>query len=359
MKLKMKSHLVRITLLLAILLVPTSSVLAQSSSGDVFLLGQNYTLESGDTLNGSLAVVGGNAMIEEDALINGAVALIGGNLNLIGDVNGDVALIGGNLSISGVIDGDIVIVGGQAILTSSAVVKGNIATIGGNVEQEPGAEVVGTITNNAPNTIDVPDVPNVPNVPNVPEVPNVSGVPDVRVNVNPFWEIAGIFGRAFAVAAIGMLLALFLQPQLDRVNAAITRQPLMAGGYGLLTIIIIPTAIVIMTITILLIPIALLAAFVLPLAWLFGMVALGQEVGERFAKAINQVWAPVLSTGFGTFMLVLVVGFVGLIPCMGWLASFLVTLAALGGVAMTWFGTRNAPGGTMQSAQIEEIPPTS
>jgi hypothetical protein len=44
---------------------------------------------------------------------------------------------------------------------------------------------------------------------------------------------------------------------------------------------------------------------------------------------------------------------------MGWLASFLVTLAALGGVAMTWFGTRNAPGGTIQPAQVEEIPPTS
>jgi hypothetical protein len=355
MKLKMKSNLVRITLLLALLLVPTSNVLAQSSSGDVFLLGQNYTLKSGDTLNGSLAVIGGNAMVEEEAILNGDVVLVGGNLSLNGDVDGDVALVGGNLTISGVVDGDIVIVGGQALLTETAVVRGNIATIGGNVEKEPGAEVTGTITNNAP-MVDVPDVPNVPNVPNTPNVP---GTPDIRVDVNPFWEIAGIFGRAFAVAAIGMLLALFLQPQLDRVNAAITRQPLMAGGYGLLAIIIVPTAIVIMTITILLIPIALLAAFVLPLAWLFGMIALGQEVGDRFTKAINQVWAPVLSTGFGTFTLVLIVGLVGLVPCVGWLASFLVTLVALGGVAMTWFGTRNAPGGTLQPMVVDEIPPTS
>lgn len=352
MKLKMKSNLVRITLLLALLLVPTSNVFAQSSGGDVFLLGQNYTLKSGDTLNGSLAVIGGNAMVEEESSINGDVVLVGGNLNLIGDVDGDVALVGGNLTISGVVDGDIVIVGGQALLTETAVVRGNIATIGGNVEKRPGAEVTGTITNNAP-MVDVPDVPNVPNTPNVP------GTPDIRVDVNPFWEIAGVFGRAFAVAAIGMLLALFLQPQLDRVNAAITRQPLMAGGYGLLAIIIVPTAIVIMTITILLIPIALLAALVIPLAWLFGMVALGQEVGDRFTKAINQVWAPVLSTGFGTFTLVLIVGLVGLVPCVGWLASFLVTLVALGGVAMTWFGTRNAPGGTLQPTIVDEIPPTS
>lgn len=349
---KIKANLVRISLLLALLLLPTSNVLAQSSSGDVLLFGQNYTLQSGDTLNGSLAVIGGNANIEEDAKVNGDVALIGGNLSITGDVDGDVALVGGNMTISGTVDGDIVIVGGQVLLTSTAVVDGNIATIGGSVQREPGAEVSGNVTHNAPPTIDVPSVPTVPNVPNV-------GTPEVRVNVNPLWEIASVIGRALAVGFIGMLLTLFLQPQLDRVNSAIVRQPLIAGGYGLLAIIVAVIAIAILAITIILIPIAMLAALVVPLAWLLGMVALGQEVGDRFTKAINQVWAPVLSTGFGTFMLVLLVGLVGLIPCVGWLASFLATLAAIGGVAMTWFGTRNAPGGTLSPVQIEEIPPTS
>ncbi len=349
---KIKANLVRISLLLALLLLPTSNVLAQSSSGDVLLFGQNYTLQSGDTLNGSLAVIGGNANIEEDAKVNGDVALIGGNLSITGDVDGDVALVGGNMTISGTVDGDIVIVGGQVLLTSTAVVDGNIATIGGSVQREPGAEVSGNVTHNAPPTIDVPSVPTVPNVPNV-------GTPEVRVNVNPLWEIASVIGRALAVGFIGMLLTLFLQPQLDRVNSAIVRQPLIAGGYGLLAIIVAVIAIAILAITIILIPIAMLAALVVPLAWLLGMVALGQEVGDRFTKAINQVWAPVLSTGFGTFMLVLLVGLVGLIPCVGWLASFLATLTAIGGVAMTWFGTRNAPGGTLPPVQIEEIPPTS
>lgn len=362
MSMKMKTNLVRISMLLALLVLPTSNVLAQSPGGDVLLFGQNYTLQSGDTLNGSLAVIGGNAMIEEDAIVNGDVALVGGNLTISGDVDGDVALVGGNMTISGTIDGDIVIVGGQVLLTETAVVDGDIATIGGNIQREPGAEVSGNITNNAPPIINVPDVPNVPNVPNAPNAPNppnVPNVPGVNVNVNPFWEIVGVFGRAFAVAAIGMLLTLFLQPQLDRVSNAITRQPLIAGGYGLLAVIVVPVAIVIMAITLILIPIALLTALVIPLAWLFGMVALGQEVGERFTKAINQTWAPVLATGFGTFMLVLVVGLVGMIPCVGWLASFLVTLAALGGVAMTWFGTRNAPGAMMQMPQEIEVPPTS
>lgn len=343
---KIKRNAVRIILLLALLLLPTSNVLAQSPGGDVLLLGQNYTLAGGETLNGSLAVIGGNAMIEEKGAVYGDIVLVGGNLSINGKVDGDVALVGGNMTISGNIDGDIVIVGGQALLTETAVVNGDIATIGGSVEREPGAEVSGNITNNAP-----PVSP--------PRVDRPGGIdrPNINVSYNPFWEISKVLGRALAVAAIGMLLMLFLQPQLDRVGSAIVNQPLMAGGYGLLAVIIVPMAVVIMAVTIILIPIALLATLAIPLAWLFGMVAFGQEVGERFTKAVNQTWAPVLSIGFGTFMLVLVVGLVGMIPCVGWLASFLVTLAALGGVVMTLFGTRSAPGTMIR--QAEEIPPTS
>ncbi len=354
---KLKTNLIRITLLLALLFLPTSAALAQSPGGDVVLFGQNYTLESGETQNGSVAVIGGNASAEEDTKINGDVALIGGNLSLLGDVKGDVAVIGGNLTISGTIDGNIVIIGGQALLSETAVVNGDIATIGGNVEKEPGAEVTGNITNNAPPVINVPDVPNVPNVPNIPNVPNTPETPDVNVNVNPLWNVAGKIGQAFLVAIVGMLLTLFLQPQLDRVGGAITRQPFIAGGYGLLVFIIAPVVIFILAVTIILIPIALIVGLAVPLAWLFGMIAFGQEVGDRFTKAINQTWAPVLSTGFGTFLLVLVTGLVNLVPCVGWLPSFLITLLAVGGVAMTWFGTRNAPGITPQS--VIEVPPTS
>lgn len=352
---KLKTNLVRIFLLLALLFFPTSTALAQSPNEDVVLFGQNYTLESGKTLDGSIAVFGGNVDVEKDSTVNGEVVLIGGNLSLDGAVNGDVVLIGGNLTISSKIHGDIVIIGGQALLTETAVVDGDIATVGGNLEKDPGAEVTGTITNNAPPTFDAPSAPNAPNVPNVPNVPST---PNVNVDANPLWNITGKIGMAVLVAIIGMLLALFMQPQMERAGDAMVRQPFIAGGYGMLTVIVVPVAVLIMAVTLILIPVSLLVIFVvMPSVWLFGMVALGQEVGDRFTKAINQTWAPVLSTGFGTFLLVLVTGLVSLIPCFGWLPSFLVTLVAIGGVVMTWFGTRNAPGVVTQ--QVVEVPPAS
>jgi len=232
-----------------------------------------------------------------------------------------------------------VVVGGQLLLTKTAVVDGDVAAMGGQVTKEPGAEVKGNMVNNAP-PIDIPNIPNVPNTPNV------------NINFNPFWEITVVVGRALAVAAVAMLLTLFMQPQLERVADAIAHQPVMAGGFGLLTLVLTPLVLVIMVITIILIPVAIIVVFVIPLAWLFGIIALGQEVGERFTTAINQTWAPVLATGFGTFLLLLVGGLVGLIPCVGWLIPFLIGLIAIGGVVLTWFGTRPVPGNTTPPAQV-------
>jgi hypothetical protein len=349
--------LTRFMLVLGLLTVPTSAVFAQSSNdGDIVLFGQNYTLESDDTLNNDIAVFGGNVTIEEDAIVNGDIILFGGNLEIEGEVDGDIALIGGNVTISGETKGDIVLIGGQANLTETAYVDGDMAMVGGNLDKEEGAEITGEVTHNAPPGIDVPDVPNVPNIPNPPDVPNIPNYDyGYDFHFNPFWEIGSAFGQALVIAAIGMLLMLFLQPQLERAGNAMTSQPFMAGGFGLLTLIIVPIAAIIIAITILLIPVSLILVLLVPLAWLFGIVALGQEIGERFTKSINQTWAPVLATGFGTFMLVLLTNLIGLIPCVGWLASILVHLVALGGVAMTWFGTRNI---NNTSASIEP-PPTA
>lgn len=349
-----KSTLTRILLLLALVLVPTASIHAQTPNhGDVVLFGQNYTLAEGETLNGSIAVFGGNIEIQQGAEVNGSIIIFGGNISFQEDtiINGDIAVFGGNLSVLGEVDGDIVLFGGQALLESDAVVDGDIATFGGQVSQEEGATVTGDITNNTTPDFDTPRTPDAPNPPDVP-------TPYVDVNFNPFWNAVGKLGRAVLIAVIGMLLSLFLQPQLDRTASTITRQPLIAGGYGLLGFIVLPVVMVIMIVTLILIPVAAIIALLVPLAWLFGVIALGQEVGERFTKAINQVWAPVLSTGFGTFLLMLVLGFMELIPCVGWIPSTLVTLVSVGAAVMTWFGTRNPPG-YIPSTVVEEVPSAS
>ena len=162
----------------------------------------------------------------------------------------------------------------------------------------------------------------------MPAVPDVQP-PHININYNPFTDVFWVFFWAVAVSAFSMLLTLFWQPQIERTGQAIISQPLMTGAIGLLSFVV--AAILFLTV----IPLIVIA-----FAWLFGVVAIGSEIGERFTKAINQAWSPVLTIGFGTFLLMLVGGAVGLIPCLGGLVLFLLGLVGIGGSVITLFGSR-------------------
>ena len=311
--------------LLALFLMPTGAVHAQgpdaNSDGKV-IFGSNFTIESGDSFEGDLVVFGGNVLVKTDA-----------------DLNGSLVVFGGTVESNGMIKGDVVIIGGQVELKEKAHVTGDVVTVGGQLQKADGAEIDGEVVNNVQPNIQLPDGRIPPTVEEQPNIPT----PSVDFGGNPFWSAAGILVRAIAVALLAMLVVMFLQPQLNRVGQAVTTQPLMSSGIGLMTVLVAPLAVVILTVTIILIPVAFVGILLLVFAWLFGIIALGQEVGERFTRSINQTWAPVFTTGFGTFLLVLVGGALGEIPCVGWLAPAALGLLGVGAVAITWFGTRSAP----------------
>jgi len=320
---KNKFRYMSLLLLLVLLLLPTSSAYAQgpgNGNGRV-IFGSNFTLENGDTFDGDLVLFGGNVTIEENAVLNG-----------------DLVVIGGRVESNGKLGGDVVVVGGQIKLEELAVVAGDVVTIGGQLQQAEGAKIEGDVVNNVAPNIEIPNGRIPPNV----------QPPTVKVDFNPFWRAAGVFYRALVVAALAMLVAVFLKPQMEFVGEAIVRQPVISGGLGLLTVVggpvMLLAAVLIMIITLILIPVAVLVVFLggllIALAWLFGMIALGYEVGERFTSSINQTWAPVFTAGFGTFIVMLVGGAIGEIPCVGWVVATLIGLVAIGAVAITRFGTR-------------------
>ncbi len=330
-------------ILLIILLAPVGSAYAQTNGhldGRV-VIGQDFTLKSGETLEGDLVVIGGQAVIEDGATVNGNVVIIGGSLKLDGQATGDA-----------------VVIGGLASLGAHASLSGDMVTLGGSLQRADGAVIGGNVVTNMPApSIQIP-VPSAPSAPQTPPTPRYDWF------FNPIWRVANIFFQAIALAALAMLLTVFLHPQLDRVAQAIVGQPFIAGSLGLLTAFLAPITLVILVITLILIPVALAAAILLVLAWLFGVIALGMEVGGRFTQAIHQNWAPVLSAGFGTFLLMIVVGAINLVPCIGWMAGVLVGLVGVGAVVMTLFGTKpfSRPAAivaTPPSDSSQNIPPAA
>jgi hypothetical protein len=141
-----------------------------------------------------------------------------------------------------------------------------------------------------------------------------------------------------------MLLTAFLHPQLDRVAQAVVGRPFVAGSIGLLTVFLAPIAVVVLVVTLILIPVAAAAVFLLVLAWLFGVVAVGLELGFRLTRALHKTWEPIFAAALGTFVLAMGVGAINLLPCIGWLAPALLGLIALGGAVITVFGTHSTFG---------------
>jgi len=331
---KITLKLFTLMLLLAFAMMPASAVYADGLTTGLLdgrvIFGDNFTLESGETLTGDLVVFGGNVKVEEDATIRG-----------------DAVVIGGNVTLDGIVEGSLVIIGGSTNMGETSVVEGDLVTVGGSLTREPGSEIEGEVVTNIPAPdIQIPDVPSpprVPDVPSPPRVPDVPGSPNFNVDFNPLANFFQMVFTAIAVSLLAMLASLFLQPQIERVSQAIVGQPVIAGSVGLLTGVMSPVVFIILTVTIILIPVVVLAALALGLAWLFGLIAIGTEVGERFTRSINQTWAPPLTAGLGTFLMMIVVGGIGLIPCIGWLIASLIALLGIGGVVLTIFGTQAYP----------------
>jgi hypothetical protein len=224
----------------------------------------------------------------------------------------------------------------------ASVIGGDLVTVGGSLQRDSGSQVEGDVVSNIPAPdFTIPDF-QMPDVPAAPSPP-IPVQPEIPVNFNPLVDFLQMLVTAVAISLLAMLGSLFLQPQIERVAQTIVRQPVIAGSFGLLTSVLAPIVLVILAVTIILIPVVILAAAVLALAWLFGIIAIGLEVGDRFTKAINQTWAVPLVAGFGTLLMMLVVGGIGMVPCVGWFVPFLVGLFGIGGVTLTLFGTRPYP----------------
>jgi hypothetical protein len=149
---------------------------------------------------------------------------------------------------------------------------------------------------------------------------------------------------------------LFWPKPVERAGSAAVSQPIVAGGLGCLTLIVVPFLIVLMAITIIGIPLSFLAVVALVVAVVFGWIAIGVEVGRRMVEAFDWEIHPAASGGIGTLTVGFVVGGIGLIQCIGWLAPLLVGSAGLGAVILTRFGSREYQ---TASASTELAPPQS
>jgi len=297
-------------ILLTVLVLGVFPITAFAASQPDVVIGNSYTLESGKMLNDDLFILGGTVNLMSGSTVKGSVYLLGGSVQAAGTIDGNVTVVGGTLN-----------------LASTFALNGNLTYAGTTINRDPGAQINGQINTSG----------NTP----VVVIPGVTRIPNLSSNFDPFLRVVGFFLRLFLWALAAMVVAMFLPTHLARTSQTALSQPLISGGLGLLTVIIVPIILVLLAITICLIPVSLIGVLILVIAWAFGLIALGLEVGRRISSMFKQEWHPAIAAGLGTLLLMSVLsGLEAIIPCIGWIPKALVGLLGLGAVLLTQFGMK-------------------
>lgn len=313
MKRKILASLVLVSMI--VLLLPTTALAAGPNDGRV-IFGDSFTLGSGQVQDGDLVVLGGNVDLLEGSTVQGSILVLGGNVTASGEVTGNLSILGGN-----------------AELTDTSHIRGDVSTVGGSLRRASGAQIDGQVVRGQ--GLDVPyDFRFGPSVIQ-PTIPNWS------MGLSPIFSLLWFGFRTLMLAALAVLVVIFWPEPTLRVARAAVGQPFAAGGLGLLTQVIGIPALILLALTILLSPLSFLGLLLLLIAGVFGWVALGLEVGRRLGHAFNWDMHPAAEAGIGGFLMTLVIGGFGLIPCIGWVAPFVVASIGLGAVILTRFGSRD------------------
>lgn len=279
--------------LVAVLCIPCSASAAAQGGGDRVQVGGDIVVAQGERVDGDVVVVGGNAIVD-------------------GVVTGNVVAVGGYVSASGQVDGDVIAVGGYVVLRSTARVGGDSAAIGGRVEREPGAQVGG----------------------------DIASVPILDPQFLSFLVFIGLLQAV--VSLVALLLAALLSVaafpgQVKVVESTLRQAPWASVATGLAVLVVFIILAVPLVFTIIGLPLAILGLIV---ATLFGLSALGALVGDRILAAFRAGQSGYLAKAI---VGVLVIWLVGIIPVLGGLVSFFVTLFAVGAVALSRFGNISPP----------------
>ncbi|GHG77081.1 hypothetical protein [Comamonas sp. JC664] len=282
--------------------------------------------------NGSRNVVarGQNLEVKEGQTVESAV-VYGGNLVVNGHVKDDAVAFGGNLEVHGRVEGDAHAFGGNVILGPDAQVGGDVSAFGGTVERDDDARVEGSIESFGGAGIGRMVAGEIKK--GVKEAKHSSGNRGDRDD-----DGAGLAGfiLTFAVLfGLGFLGQMFFPARMKQLGEEVRRSPVQTGLTGLLGLLAMIPLTVVLCITIIGIPVALVLWLAAPVAAALGYAAVASEVGMKVPILRGRkTQAVVLALG----LLVLMV--VGAIPILGTLVTLFVGFMALGAVIRTRFGQR-------------------
>jgi autotransporter passenger strand-loop-strand repeat protein len=254
------------------------------------------------------------------------VTSTGGDVEVEGTVFGNVTSMGGDIEVKdgGVVHGELVSMGGDVTVRSGGAAYGEMVTMGGEVEVEDGAIVTGARV-----TMDRPDV-------------------DEAVDEEGSSHEGGFFGwvkksiesaaRHAILFVLGIFLLALAPDRLGALRRTIARKPLRTAAVGLMGVVGTVVLTVILAITLIGIPAAIVLAIVAFLGAYVGLVACASVLGAALPMT-GLKDKPIMQLGAGVAILFVV----SLVPGIGGLLSAIAGLVGYGALILTR-GKAYAPG---------------
>jgi hypothetical protein len=305
----------------ALLLFP-GSAFVQGIPADQLLIGQSFTLGAGETHSGNLIAVHSAVRLEAGSTLEGNVVLVGGSMESAGTIIGQVASIDASVHFA-----------------STSVVNGDVASIGPAPRVDAGVKISGSLKSMEGFSLPFSQAPGE----NPTDHQPATGSGGNQGKYDLWYEGTALLFKVLLLAAIAVLVVLFLPVPAGRVSRTIVEQPAISFLIGILAMMAAVALLLLLAFTVCLSPISLLGSLVLVAAVLLGWIALGWEAGKRLAGLFHANLHPAVQAGIGTMILTLMASGVGYIPCAGALLDILILSFGLGAVVLTRFGGQMLP----------------
>jgi cytoskeletal protein CcmA (bactofilin family) len=297
--------------------VAGGSVRINGSVGEsLYLAGAQLMLDGAIGRNARIG--GGRVEIGPKATVAGGVSVGGGEVNIDGKVKGYVQAAAGTVRINGTIGGDVVATGGAIELGPEARIAGKLRYASRDeLQRDPGAQVAG----------------------------GVEPMPFRGAAAHPE---PSVFSAGSVIWTAGlMLLAILLVVALPAVASSVSNtllaRPWMSLLIGFIVLICVPVAAVLLLITVIGIPLALLTLALYSALLIVGYTMTGIGVGDwvlrrfRAADASRSGWR----TGAAVVAL-LAIAILARVPVLGRLLTFVVLIAGVGALALQFRTARTA-----------------
>lgn len=299
---------------------------------NLYAAGGEVRIES--DVEGRVRAAGGKIRVASSARIGGSAAFAGDSIEVDGAVGRGLRAFGDTIVINGSVGGDVEIAGENIRIGPDARIDGRVEYRSGrDIEVDPAARVAGGVTE----------------------------LQQDRRWLRKLGRGAAIFGGAtisFGMVLIGALMILAM-PRFSREAAAtILKKPWQSAGLGCVMLLGVPFAIIVLLVTVIGIPLALLLVFGYVVLMLLGYLVAAMFVGDtalgRFGREkVESPWWRVLFM----FLALIVIAIVKQVPFIGGLAVMLLFIAGIGALTMrSWRGLRQDPDATPGTSAASRPP---